>query len=345
MNYMPASSIAAIAGRHKYTDQNEAIAKNLETYNKPVWKELMAVASEDRVSEILVERVLSSYPETVYDTSLSATENISVMSLDTNVSNIIESTSIEPLPELNTASVYVESAKKAIRETPLLKGLHASAILDPCVSAVHMSTIVDIPENNIKDPKVKEAIMSEISKNRGTQLESSTITSDLLHDKIRQLYPDKRITITKPSTVYKRYFSTCSLSDNRGYTSPRDVPRDVGSVQYVISGCIDSMVCDSETGDPLCILEIKNRMRRFFTPEYDMIQLYVYLILCGIETGYLVQQYSGDIRVSKAVHILDVLGEWSVIKSEIDSAVLKSHIITSNKTSTDTINFMKELTF
>lgn len=339
MNYMPASSIAAIAGRHKYTDQNEAIAKNLETYNKPVWKELMTVASEDRVSEMLVECVLASYPETVYNETMSATENVSQMALDPTLLTLIAETPIESLPELNTSSVYIESARKAIRETPLLQDLHAAAIHDPCVSAKDLAECVPVTT----DPRVKDAIIAEISKNRGTRMESSTVSSDLLQDMIKKMYPETDIVITKPSTVYRRYFSTDPLSNKTGYPSPKDVPVGTG-LRYVISGCIDSLVCNSQ-GVPLCILEIKNRMRRFFTPEYDMIQLYVYLVLCGIETGYLVQQYSGDIRVSKAVNMADISSEWADIKSELDDAVVKSHTIANNKTSTDTINFMKELTF
>jgi len=346
MNYIPASAVAAIAGRHRYVSQNEGISKNLETYCPLVWDELMTVATYDAVCAKNLDVITSQYTNVELDLSASSTENILRISENPDIQSLLESLPVIPEKPLCTSTEYMNMACALIKATPALQDLHNASVVGIRIdSTVLDKGVTDIVSqtNDIPSDIIKQAVISEISKHRGTKLEDSTMRSTGLVNALNSLYPMNKV--TKPKTVYKRYFSTDPTSSVIGYECASDVPRDNDNNVYTISGCIDSMVSCADTGEPLCILEIKNRMKRFYTPEHDLIQLYVYILLCDVPRGHLVQQLSGNVRMSDVINRCDALTKWTSVKDDLDKAVLYSHRIKRNNMSMEALAFMKTCTF
>ena len=69
------------------------------------------------------------------------------------------------------------------------------------------------------------------------------------------------------------------------------------------------------------VVEIKNRMRRFFEPQYDVDQLCCYAVLLGRDAR-LVQNLNGELRVGSPIPLSTMRERWAVdIKPKLDAFV------------------------
>lgn len=65
---------------------------------------------------------------------------------------------------------------------------------------------------------------------------------------------------------------------------------------HTVFGRVDGVIRDKE-GAIETVVEIKNRMHRFFIPEYDIDQLAAYVMMTDAQFGMLVQMYEGEVRI------------------------------------------------
>lgn len=68
--------------------------------------------------------------------------------------------------------------------------------------------------------------------------------------------------------------------------------------KFKLFGRVDGLIYGSD-GEIETIVEVKNRMNKFFTPGYDLDQLAAYIAITGAKNGLLVQMCKGTIEVSE----------------------------------------------
>lgn len=173
-----------------------------------------------------------------------------------------------------------------------------------------IESVIYTPSNTFT--KEEQAVVNQ---DRGTFLESHTITQLYSHPKLCRAYglslKDGRyseIKISRQVAVIK-YFKIGG--DPMGYNK-----ECVDG--YVISGQIDGMIWNK------CIIEIKNRTSKFMEPQYDLDQLITYMILYPIPLpGRLVQQLNGEIKIGKEIPFEYACQVWrDEIKPKIDENII-----------------------
>lgn len=65
--------------------------------------------------------------------------------------------------------------------------------------------------------------------------------------------------------------------------------------KFSINGQVDGFLYENNI--LVGIIEVKTRMDQFFYPEYDIDQLAIYMLICDLHKGMLVQQFDGQIEV------------------------------------------------
>ena len=87
---------------------------------------------------------------------------------------------------------------------------------------------------------------------------------------------------------YSKEVSEVCVDDGQVFHK-RELYKD-NTMCVMLGGRVDAFRPD---GSPV---EIKNRMRRFFKPSYDVLQLQTYMFILGKTRGYLVERLDGSIR-------------------------------------------------
>lgn len=110
------------------------------------------------------------------------------------------------------------------------------------------------------DAKVEAAVTAVVNKTRGVYLEDRAIKT----------FSRKNVTAVNKDVTYERVVQ-------------------LNGVSFFIKGKTDADTSDT-------IIEVKNRRRRFFNPEYDKIQLFSYMYISNKKKGILLQRLNGENR-------------------------------------------------
>lgn len=123
--------------------------------------------------------------------------------------------------------------------------------------------------NNIQKAEVIEHLRSQMYTSYGTRSEDKT--SD-------KLETDEKVRLVRDDKFYQ--FEVCTLGD----------------IKYVVMGKIDRI--EEKPDGSKVLVEIKNRTNRLFNsvPEYEFIQVQVYLQMLGLIHARLVEQYNTQVK-------------------------------------------------
>jgi hypothetical protein len=123
--------------------------------------------------------------------------------------------------------------------------------------------------NNIQKAEVIEHLRSQIYTSHGTRSEDKT------SDKVES---EENVRLVRDDKFYQ--FEVCTLGDTK----------------YVVMGKIDRI--EEKPDGSKVLVEIKNRTNRLFNsvPEYEFIQIQVYLQMLGLIHARLVEQYNSQVK-------------------------------------------------
>jgi len=142
---------------------------------------------------------------------------------------------------------------------------HVQAIFSEASSKINF----DPKLNNIQKAEVIEHLRSQIYTSHGTRSEDKT------SDKVES---DEKVRLIRDDKFYQ--FEVCTLGDTK----------------YVVMGKIDRI--EEKPDGSKVLVEIKNRTNRLFNsvPEYEFIQIQVYLQMLGLIQARLVEQYNSQVK-------------------------------------------------
>jgi hypothetical protein len=123
--------------------------------------------------------------------------------------------------------------------------------------------------NNVQKAEVIEHMRSQIYTSHGTRSEDRT------SDKVES---EEGVRLVRDENFYQ--FEICTIDDTR----------------YVVMGKIDRI--EEKPDGSKILVEIKNRTNRLFNsvPEYEFIQIQVYLQMLGLIHARLVEQYNNQVK-------------------------------------------------
>ena len=88
---------------------------------------------------------------------------------------------------------------------------------------------------------------------------------------------------------------------------------------HVVVGQVDGIIRNAEGGVDT-VVEIKNRVHKFFLPTYDVDQLAAYVMMTNARAGLLVQMYNGELRFNRFSR--DTLKtRWDKIVNDLSPAI------------------------
>jgi len=167
--------------------------------------------------------------------------------------------------------------------SPLLK-----AVAEEVKQAVKTGALQEaIVTHNVPKAVAVKAVQSSVACAHGIEKEDST----------RQNYNKRHGTASFEQQAVKETFIT-----PEGH-------------KYVLYGRLDGYDTDKE-----CVVEYKNRTRRFFrrVPDYEMPQLYAYMALTTTTHAMQIEQFQGD-TLAHSVDFSET--EWMKIRTELDTVV------------------------
>lgn len=273
-----ASNVSAFAGRHKYKKQAEAFVDTLhcnhhlksviesaldneELFYKPVADKLEIVVASGETATAAVQRLCSHHEQTKEE-------------VDTLLVNA-RTASGDDIAKLRLKRPRTEDIERkaisSLRETTVFNQVGQST----SVTSDMKKTISDTVQNiagQLGTPSVERVLTKTLYCERGNCLESDTL------GRLSELVPE----ITEASTRKEQYFVELNLT--------------IDHTNVLVAGVVDLAV-KNEHGE-WCVVEVKNRVNRFFTPNYDLDQLALYVVALQAKSGYLAQQCNGKIIVS-----------------------------------------------
>jgi len=141
----------------------------------------------------------------------------------------------------------------------------------------HVQTIFEEATTKINfDPKLNETQKAEVIEHIRSKIYTShgTRSEDKTSDKVES---DEGSRLVRDDNFYQ--FEVCTLGD----------------VKFVVMGKIDRI--EEKPDGSKVLVEIKNRTNRLFrsVPEYEFIQVQVYLQMLGLVHARLVEQYNNQV--------------------------------------------------
>lgn len=156
---------------------------------------------------------------------------------------------------------------------------------------------------------VKEYLQRDMAAQRGVQKENNTI------ERLQGMGYDVRAS----QQSYKRTVN-------------------IGGEDIMIYGKVDGLLYEREA--PKAVVEVKNRMNKFWVPSYDRDQLAIYAMISGLDV-LLVQQLGGELKCEE---FKDLESDWERLRT---SALLAESIkdiqrLRKDAESEETIRFAKD---
>ena len=157
------------------------------------------------------------------------------------------------------------------------------------------------------DSKLNESQKTDVIEHLRTQLYTShgTRSEDKTSDKVES---DEKVRLVRDDKFYQ--LEVCTL----------------GSNTYVVMGKIDRI--EERPDGSRVLVEIKNRTNRLFNsvPEYEFIQIQVYLQMLGLIHARLVEQYNNQVKshdVTRDEELWDneIMPELAKFCEELDSKI------------------------
>lgn len=184
-------------------------------------------------------------------------------------------------PEAKSCETKEERADKLIEKINIKKAVSALVKKSSCAKTVdaiqvtvqEIQTLVPktLPKSDRED--VIKCIESKINCQFGTNQEASAIAKYETRENV--------VVSKRNDTFYKR------------------IVGKIDNIPIYVGGKVDGIKEDGT------IIEVKNRMRRFFDPlpMYDIVQLQTYLFIIGCSKGELVEQLKGDTSCVKSTNV------------------------------------------
>jgi hypothetical protein len=152
-----------------------------------------------------------------------------------------------------------------VRQVKTESSDHVQSIFSEASSKINFDTKL----NNTQKAEVIEHLRSQIYTSHGTRSEDKT------SDKVEF---DENVRLVRDDNFYQ--LDVCTLGDTK----------------YVVMGKIDRI--EEKPDGSKVLVEIKNRTNRLFNsvPEYEFIQIQVYLQMLGLIHARLVEQYNNQVK-------------------------------------------------
>lgn len=273
-----ASNVASFAGRHKYKKQADAFIEVLH-YNNRLKNIIENTLDDDELFyKPLVEKIgiavqTGETATSAVQRACSKNEQLQkeINELFTNAPKASE----DDIAKLRLKCPRTEDVKRqavcSIRENQNFSAICQSTNITSEVQK-RISEVVQNTASQIQVPGIKDTVVKELYCERGSYLEKSTL--DRLYDLLPQI----------SNCIYCKEQQSTELNIN------------VDNVTVKIPGMVD-LAIQSENNE-LYVVEVKNRVNRFFVPGYDLDQLALYITALQAKSGYLVQQCNGNINIS-----------------------------------------------
>lgn len=306
LTYCSPSLVASFIGEHKYKSSNDTFIYLLKKYRSEIWYELQCHYMQNvEISKPNLDLLIEKFPDIVLDDTLSYTENYrNLMGIRKYAKYMskqnIDTVHIEPAEEDFEIEYDIQlKAKEQIKNDVVFKEYTETDI----VSTDHVESLEKISVQENIPLKVVQAV---------AQMERGNAKEGWIIDQIKKSHKMRKWNETDYSSQVpcKKFFSTSAGSDPFGYSNPR---RKDG---YCISGYMDCCIKDK------LIFEAKKRASEYNfvndPPDYDTIQLVVYMILSEYEKGYIVHGYNNEIRFAGKISLEEAKEIWIDIKAKLD---------------------------
>lgn len=288
-----ASEVASICDLNPYRKAPEAFVN--------VWKRLNVDSNietnDDRIANMIESIDISSKVDTLVAEATTAKNVCEVQESVANIESIIPKSRN---PKINTVLRLVEdiSMSETLEDANAMLQIIGNTLPELATIATKVDTIAEVNKiakqikaaipatENISETDKQEmvkCIKSQINCAFGTKQEASAIT---------QYETAKKATVgRKNDKFYKK-----QISDIDGYS-------------IYVGGKVDGIKEDGT------VIEVKNRMRRFFDPlpEYDVAQLQTYLFILDSKKGELVEQLKGSPPTLKTTELAVDTNLWNTV--------------------------------
>jgi len=139
----------------------------------------------------------------------------------------------------------------------------------------------DAIDNLVKTGKIKDIEKQELLKQTESLINKTHGT--LKEDSAIKIFEEKNNVILDTTQVYYKY-----------------LVNKTSDYEWYIGGKMDGIYIDNINSENNYVVEVKNRMKGFFTSlrEYELTQIQLYLLLIGYDKAKLVEKYNNKIRVT-----------------------------------------------
>lgn len=252
-----ASELASAVGRHKFVSKEETFKKVWSRADPQSFCFAHASSFKSEILRILTENDQSPIRKDEMD---------SIDFASTMKKVICEPSFRRIYPEILSflkGKLFKEEKEARLLGTPQVNELMASQVesLRQNETKLVASAVKEICEKaGVKNKEVMDAMISKLSKDRGTQLESKAV----------DCYGKEKGILFRPIVQPVHY----KEMEHEG-------------IKWSVCGKVDGETEDS-------IIEVKNRIHRFMYPEYDYIQLQTYLFIRNKPKGILLERLRGE---------------------------------------------------
>lgn len=293
-----ASEIASVCELHPYRKVHETfagvlkrISVDIETNDDRIETMIKKIDINDTIATLIEEAASAESIEEV-KVSVKQIDSIVPKSTEDDLKLIDSVAASETLEEANAA---IQSIKDTIpNNAPEVATLIKEALVAKTVTEVKevaKKIKAAIPETISKSDRqaIVKSIESQMNRQFGTKQEAPTI---------KQYEEQQKASVGKRNDkFYKRKITS------------------IDGCSIFVGGKVDGIKEDGT------VIEVKNRMRRFFDPlpEYDVIQLQTYLFVLKASKGELVEQLKGSKANIKTTEVEVDADMWDTIESRVIS--------------------------
>lgn len=277
--HLDVSAISAFCGRHRFRSRQDAFVNVLLRNPKAFERVQNVLDQEDAIARPLLCQLEAEVPPD--KTPSMILRDLIVHKPDIRqlvATSLSRSPTTEEVSRARSSRPLVHQVLNrcatALRRTPAyLDVVSSTKVEEKDLGATHSEAKKILEQDQIQDPKVLKKLASLPACDRGRDLECSAqpqwehlLRQEGLH------VVDRQVAVGMDLTV--------------------------GDTVVHVRGRVDILARRTED-DAMIVLEIKNRLRTFFSPSYDLDQLCVYLVASPPDRtmGYLLEQCQGRQRM------------------------------------------------
>ena len=319
--YINASQVSAFCQRHAYKTRDDVFLDVVQNRrNADLLAKVEHALDEE---EILYKPIVRALDIQVgSQTATIAVKNLVTRRDHDNVKDVKKSQAVKRMIE--TAPVATQEEIKTLHEKRPRTSTVAQEVIrntrssEACQRVVSTEVLTDQVVRKA-DESVRKSV-AEVVKRR----ELDTTSTASLKAVVASQWVKDRGTVLEPGVV-NSLAKEISPEEDLKTQKYNEIHVVVGKTTVVIPCMMDACVCRKDSSYKVeTVYEVKNRKNRFFTPQYDLDQLCVYVVASDAAQGVLVEKLQGETRHSLTMTLGEAHERWnlyllpSLIQSVID---------------------------